>query len=207
MMHTGRQQRSDRAAVERLAVLGREKGYLTRTMIAAADDILSAESYRRRFGSLVAACKLAGYQLEPHRRRAESEARYRSLLKEVASEIVRTIEKFGSRATFDDETCLLCVKDGCCISFGTARAISIAQGRICWKIHIDRTARSDLTLVVRMDASNAKIAAYYLLPTTDLARTTGKIRISNPSFAGACRYDSSEAFSRVCAGIGEKSAA
>jgi hypothetical protein len=207
IMRTGKQQRSDRAAVERLAVLGREKGYLTRAMIAAAEDILSAESYRRRFGSLVAACKLAGYQLEPHHRRAESETRYRSLLKQVASEIVRTVEKCGRRATFNEESCLLCVNDGCCISFGTARAISIARGRICWKIYIDRKARSDLTLVARMDASNVRIAAYYLLPTADLAKTTGKIRISNPSFAGACRYESLEAFSRVCAGIAEKSAA
>jgi hypothetical protein len=39
----------------RFAALGREKGYLTAAIIDASDGLLSSESYRRRFGSLVAA--------------------------------------------------------------------------------------------------------------------------------------------------------
>jgi DNA invertase Pin-like site-specific DNA recombinase len=122
MMLTRRQRRSDQEAIDRLAALGREKGYLTTAIIGAADDILSTETYRRRFGSLVAAYELAGYQPEPRQRLAETADRYKALLGELAEKIVRVINDLGGKAAIDPPG--LCVNDGCRISLGSARASS-----------------------------------------------------------------------------------
>ena len=88
MMRTRRQHRTDQEAIDHLAALGREKGHLTTAIIAAADDILSAESFRMRFGSLVAAYELAGHQPEPRQRLLETADKYRTLLARLAGEIV-----------------------------------------------------------------------------------------------------------------------
>ncbi|WP_156446773.1 recombinase family protein [Bradyrhizobium yuanmingense] len=200
MMRTRRQQRTDQEAIDRLAALGREKGHLTTAIIAAADDILSAESYRRRFGSLVAAYELAGYQPEPRQRLAETADKYRTFLARLAGNIVEQVNRLGGRAIIESDG-LLCLNDDCRISFGSARAVNYVSDKVRWRIHADRKAKSDLSLIVRMDASNIGIVAYYLLPTADLAETKVRVlRLSNPVFAQACRYDDLEALCRVCAG-------
>lgn len=207
MMRSRRGQRTDQEAIDRLAALGREKGYLTTAIIEAADDILSAESYRRRFGSLVAAYELAGYQPAPRRRLAETAGRYQTVLAAVAEQMVAKIQQFGGCAAIDPEPGLFSVNDGCRISLGSARAVKYVSDRVRWRVHADRRAKSDLTLVARMDASNSKIAAYYLLPTADLTKSKAKVlRLSNPIFAQTCRYDSLDALCRVCAGLDERSA-
>jgi hypothetical protein len=203
-----RQHRSDQEALDRLAALGREKGHLTGAIIAAAENIPSAESYRRRFGSLVAAYRLAGYQPEPRQRRAETAASYNSMLYGIADKIVVTIIELDGRAAFDRATGLLTIDDACLISLGSARAGVQGAGRVRWRVYANRNARSDLTLIVRMDSSNAKIVAYYLLPTAELAGAEAKIlRISNAIFTAACRYESFDLLCRVCAGLKDCEAA
>ena len=86
--------------------------------------------------------------------------------------------------------------------------MNYVSDRVRWRVHADRKAQSDLSLIVRMDASNTGIVAYYLLPTADLAETKVRVlRLSNPVFAQACRYDDLEALCHVCAGWDERSPA
>lgn len=208
VMRARRAKRSDREAIDRLAALGREKGHLSTAIIAAADGILSAESYRRRFGSLVAAYALAGYQPEPHQRRSEATARFRERVTGMAGEIAVTIESLGGVATLEPESGTLRLGDGCRIAIGSARAVTDGAKRVRWKIHANRRAKAELTLILRMNASNDAVASCYLLPTNDLAQARGKIlRITNPVFAQACRYESLDAFCRLCVGLDERRAA
>jgi DNA invertase Pin-like site-specific DNA recombinase len=209
IMRLREQQRSDQEALERLAAVGREKGYLTRAIIGASQDVLSGETYRRRFGSLVAAYKLAGYQPAPRQRCRQAAAKARSLLGELKMEIVASIEKLGGRATIEQDTGLLRINDEFHLSLGAALAISSGVGRqVRWTVHANRNAQSDLTLVVRTDASNAATVAYYLLPTADIAQARVKhLRISNRIFAEACRYDNLDALCRTCVCFDERGAA
>ncbi|MBK3665067.1 recombinase family protein [Bradyrhizobium diazoefficiens] len=205
IMRARRAKRSDQEVIDRLAALGREKGHLSTAIIAAADGILSAESYRRRFGSLVAAYALAGYQPEPRQRRAETTAKYRVRITGIAAEIAATIKDLGGAATLDIESGTLRLADGCRIAIGSARAITDGAKRVRWKIHANRRAKAELTLILRMNPSNDVVASCYLLPTYELAQARGKIlRITNPVFAQACRFDSVDAFCRLCVGFDER---
>jgi hypothetical protein len=192
---------TNQEAVARLAALGREKGELSAAILAAADGILSAESYRRRFGSLVAAFELAGYQPEAQRRRMLTASQYRTRLADLAAELVDRINGLGGRAAVDPTCQGIKVNNACRIALGSARAQNSSRGQIRWRVHANRRAKAELTLVARMDASNAEITNYYLLPTADLSLPTLKmLRLSNSVFARACRFDSIEAFCRMCAG-------
>ncbi|MDH2352278.1 recombinase family protein [Bradyrhizobium sp. SSUT112] len=208
VMRARREQRSNQAAIDRLAALGREKGHLSVAIIAAADGILSAESYRRRFGSLVAAYALAGYQPEAYQRRAEKTARYRERMIEMADDVAARINALGGGAVHERRSGIVCLGDGCRIAVGSARAVTSGAKRVRWTIFADRGANAELTLIVRMDPANDLIASCYLLPTYDLAQAKGRVlRISNPIFAQACRYETLDAFCCLCAGHDERSAA
>jgi DNA invertase Pin-like site-specific DNA recombinase len=204
VVRESRLRRSDQEALERLAALRREKGYLTQAIIDASEDMLSAETYSRRFGSLLAAYRLVGYQPEPRYRRSEVAARFRSILDQVAAEIVTGIVKLGGRAALDQDAALIVINGELALSLGLARAVSSGAGQIRWNVSADKKTPSDLTLVIRMDASNSKILVYYLLPTSELVQAGVKyLRISNRIFAEACRYDSLDMLCRTCAGLEE----
>jgi hypothetical protein len=121
-----------------------------------------------------------------------------------ADDIVFNVERRGGRVTFLSELHLLTINEGlkvsvcaaCTISDGTIRARR-------WQVRRLKYTKTDLTLVIRMDTSNAKVQDYYLLPTAQLALTKDrKLRMIRRVFAEAYRHDSLDAFYRMCAGNG-----
>ena len=203
-----RQRLSDQGVLERLAALQRERGHLTKVIVDASEDLPSAETYRRRYGSLMAVYNLIGYQPEPRHRFAETAARVRSKLKGVASEIVLTIERIGGKAAVDQGSGFIVINDEFSVSLHPARAISAGPGKVRWRVPTNRNAASDLTLVIRMDSSNTNILAYYLLPTAELVRASAKhLSISSRIFLEGCRFDSLDAFCRMCIGVEDREVA
>ena len=203
VMRERRRRRTDHEAIDRLAALSREKGRLTTAIIDAANDVLSAEAYRHRFGSLATAYELAGYQPEPRYRRAETRARYRAVLSQIAEEAGARINGLGGQAVVNPESSLICISQGCRVSLNAARAVSNGGGRIRWQISASSNAETDLTLIARLDASNEKVVAYYLLPTPALTQSAlSPVRLSNKVLRQACRFEGLDEFCRLCVGLG-----
>ena len=203
VMRERRRRRTDQEAIDRLAALGREKGRLTTAIIDAANDMLSAESYRHRFGSLAAAYELAGYQPEPRHRHAETRARYRALLSQIAEEAGARINGLGGQAVVNPESSLISISQGCRVSLNAARAVSNGGGRIRWQISASSNAETDLTLIARLDAFNENVVAYYLLPTPALMQSAlSPVRLSNKVLRQACRFEGLDDFCRLCVGLG-----
>jgi DNA invertase Pin-like site-specific DNA recombinase len=198
LLRERRQHRTDQEAIDRLKALSREKGRLTTAIIDAASDTLSAEGYRHRFGSLAAAYELAGYRSEPRYRHAETKERYRIALTKIGEEVVARINGLGGQAVFNRESFHICIGRECRVSLKAARAVSSGQGRICWQIGATRKDRADLVLIVRLDATNEKIAAFYLLPTVALLQiATKSVRLTNDVLRQACRFELLEDFCRL----------
>jgi DNA invertase Pin-like site-specific DNA recombinase len=198
-----RTQRTDQEVLDRLAALGREKGHLTRAIIAASEGLPSTELYRRRFGSLMAAYRLAGYEPDQRRRRSEvTKKRFRALLDEMTAEIVRVVGKLEGTATIADQGRLININDELLISVRLAAAVMEgAEYRNRWRIHTRRKMSASLTLIARMTPSNLTIDGYYLLPASKLEDASRRsIYLANPVFAEASRYDDLESFCRHCVG-------
>jgi DNA invertase Pin-like site-specific DNA recombinase len=206
LLRERRQHRTDQEAIDRLNALWREKGRLTTAIIDAADNMLSAEGYRHRFGSLAAAYELAGYRSEPRYRHAETKERYRSALTKISEEIVAKIGELGGQAVFHPDGFHVCIGCECRVSVKAARAVSNGQGRICWQIGAICKNTGDLTFIVRFDASNERILAFYLLPTIALQKVDTKaVRLTNDVLRQACRFERLEEFCRLCVNRGNLS--
>jgi hypothetical protein len=191
---------SDQEVLNLLSALWRRKGRLSEAIISAAKTVPHSSVYIRRFGSLMATYKRIGFHPKPRYRYAETAAKTESVISSVVDDIVFNVERRGGHVTFLSELHLLTINEGlkvsvcaaCTISDGTIRARR-------WQVRRLKYTKTDLTLVIRMDASNAKVQDYYLLPTAELALTKDrKLRMSNRVFAEAYRHDSLDAFYRMC---------
>lgn len=203
-----RQVRSEKDTLARLVTLRQEKGYLTGAIIGACDKLPSAETLRRNYGSLAAAYKLIDYQPSQLVVRATMAAKRRSIIETTAAEIVARITQLGGKALTGNASRLIRIEDEFSVSLGVATARRDRLNRMRWYAHFDRSASSDLTLVVRVAVSGTGIEAYYLVPTAELVRTKRHwLRITDKIFVEACRYENLDAFCRTCLGVKEPSAA
>ena len=76
----------------------------------------------------------------------------------------------------------------------SSRAMSRPDGLPRWTIRFDRSLDPDLTIAVRMDASNAAALDYYILPSLDVRAE--RLRVAHENFFGvdAYRYDNLDFF-------------
>jgi DNA invertase Pin-like site-specific DNA recombinase len=193
-----RQLRTDNDLLDRLAAVRQEKGYLTGSIIDADDDLPCAETLRKRFGSLTSAYRLIDYRsCSPATRKAIATSR-RALVKKAVKSIIAKIDRLGGSVVIAGDNKFL-IENDVSISLCLARANGDRLKRIRWYAHIDRSANSDLTLVVRADLTDRKIDGCYLLPTAELAGAKcNYVRISDRMFVESCRYENLDDFCRTC---------
>ena len=184
---------TDQEVLDRLSTLRRRKGRLSNDIIIAAKNVPDTSTYIRRFGSLTTAYDLIGFRPKPRYLWAAAETRMRTIIDAAVAEIVSKIVRSGGSAAFDASARMLTLNGDFAVSIGSARCIS--EGDLLrWHVRIDRCAKSDLTLIAKMEPSNEKIQDYYLLPTAELARTTVKrLRLTSRVFSKSCRHETLDA--------------
>lgn len=201
-----REPRADNDLLERLAAVRQEKGFLTGSIIDAHDELPSAEMFRRRFGSLMGAYRLIDYRPSPPAGRKTITANRRALVEKAAQRIVAKIEQFGGGAVVVDNNQIL-VGGDVSISLSIARANGDRLRNVRWYAQVDRFAKSDLTLVMRVDLADKEIESCYLLPTARIAGAKySYLRITDRMFVEACRYENLDAFCRTCVDYGQEHA-
>ena len=202
-----RLERSERSMLDRLTVLRKEKGYLTANMIDADDDLPSAQTLHRHYGSLMAAYKLIDYQPTKFVARAKVRTIRRSMLEKAATRIATGISKQGGKAELGQDYHLH-IDDDICVSICAARANGERLRRMRWYAQVDRHAKSDLTLVLRFNVSDTAIDACYLLPTSEFARAKrNSLRITDRMFVEACRFEHVDQFCDIWRGASRERAA
>jgi len=182
---------SDQEALDRLAGLWRRKGRLSCAMIEKAKGLPSPSNYITRFGSLAVAYRLIGLEFKRRYYRAETSSHITAVIKEAVDAIVLYFERYGGSATFSDESRLLTINQSLKVSMRVARPISEShRGEQRYRLVKSACPSSDLTLVIRLDASKTKAHDYYLLPTDLLARSRDRqLRLCNRVFAERYRYE------------------
>lgn len=191
---------SDEEALDRLAALWRRKGRLSDKIISAAKGVPSSSNYIARFGSLAVAYRLIGLQFTRRCYRAEAGPQIRAVVDQAVKEILANVEGFGGSAAFNEQDRLLTIDQRQKVSIRVARPISEGGSR-AQRFRMVRSlcAGSDLTLVIRLDASKSKALDYYLVPTRRLAQSRDRgLRMSDRVFAESHRFDSLYAFYRFC---------
>jgi hypothetical protein len=182
-----RQTLSDEDLLKKLRVLWRRKGRLSIKLMHLSKSVPHFTVYERRFGSILAAYRLVGYRPQRRYDFAATGETIDTIIRTAASDLISDLRSAGEVATFLPELYLLSVGG---ITLVMSVAWSVSDGTVAgrrsrrWEVRKIKYRRSDLTLVIRMDKTNATIQDYFLVPTPNLpvSKDRKKLRISDRIF-------------------------
>jgi hypothetical protein len=165
------------------------QGILSGLVIDESDGMPSSSAYRSRFGSLLRAYSLVGYTPRRDYRYIEINRALRRLHPDVVESIVQGLEGAGATVQREAATDLIEVNCEFSLSVVVARCRWTPAGSLRWRLRFDTGLRPDITVAVRMDASNRNPFDYYLLPQIDIANTRLNLSEDNELQLDAYRFN------------------
>ena len=148
----------------------------------------SSAAFRHRFGSLVSAYSLIGYTPQTDYGFIEVNRRLRRQHPEIVAGVISQIQAMGGSVTVDEQTDLLVVNQEFRTSVVLCRHQTTMRGSSRWVIRLDESLRPDITVAVRMDATNENVQDYYILPAVDMTWEKLRIAEDNGIYLDAYRF-------------------
>lgn len=190
---------SDQEILSKLKALWRRKRHLSMRLIEKAKSLPDWTVYARRFGSLTNAYKKIGFEPNPRYGYTETGIKIDAIIRAEAENIMSNLKADGD-ASFLPELYLLTIGKRLTLAMAVAWSVSDGTGKRPrrWEVRKLKYSRSDFVLVIRMDAANAQIQDYFLLPAPNLPSTSGrrKLRVSDRIF-GQFLYDDFRAITQA----------
>ncbi len=191
----GRSQRfTNDEMLERLRGLLSQHGRISGILIDETDGVPSSAAYRHRFGSLVSAYRLIGYTPDFDYAFIETNRQLRKQHPGIIATVIQQVEAIGGVATWNEDTQLLHVNRELRVSIVLCRHTSTPAGSSRWLIRLDAGLKPDITIAVRMDATNQGIRDYYLLPAVDMTWENLRVAEENGVYLDAYRFDTLDYF-------------
>ena len=180
--------------LEKLRTVLDQHGRISGILIDEADGLPSSTAYSHRFGTLVNAYRLIGYDPGIDFTFIEENRRLRKQRPDIVASVIQQIIALGGTAIWDKDTETLLVNSELRISIVLCRHMATGAGSSRWLIRLDASTRPDITIAVRMDFTNEGIHDYYLLPGLDM--TWGKLRIAeqNGVYLDTYRFETLDYF-------------
>lgn len=185
---------TDEELLEALRALLAQHGVLSGLIIDEREGMPSSSADRHRFGSLLRAYHLVGYEPERDYRYIEVNRALRQAHPQIVSEIVAGVERHGGTAVQDPDTELLRINDEFTASVVLARCFETPAGSLRWRIRLDAGLVPDITIAVRMDELNEAPRDYYLLPSIDMTADRLRLAEQNGLSLDAYRFDTLDFF-------------
>ncbi len=181
---------SDERMLELLAEVLKRSGYLTGLIIDEAEDCPSSSSYQYRFGCLLRAYALVGYQPDHDYRYVEINRQLRRMHPELVEVTIAGVRRAGGDVEVDAETDVLRVNQEFTISIVLSRCFQTSAGSLRWKIRLDTALCPDMTVAVRMGLNNEQALDYYVLPRMTMTSATLRLCEYNGLSLDAFRFSS-----------------
>jgi DNA invertase Pin-like site-specific DNA recombinase len=188
------QRLTDDEMLAKLRGLLSQQGHISGILIDEADDLPSSAAFRYRFGSLVSAYRLIGYDPEIDYSFIEINRKLRKQHPEIVASVIHKIEALSASASWDEKTELLWLNTEMRVSIVLCRHTTTFAGSSRWMVRLDAGLKPDITIAVRMDATNEAIRDYYLLPGIDMTWETLRIAEANGIYLDAYRFDTLDYF-------------
>jgi DNA invertase Pin-like site-specific DNA recombinase len=173
------------------SVLSRH-GQISGILIDETEGLPSSAAYRHRFGSLVTAYRLIGYDPEIDFSFIEINRRLRQEHAATVASVIRQIQALGVTVSQYPATELLHLSNELWVSIVLCRHRSTAAGSSRWVIRLDAGLKPDITVAVRMDATNEKPLDYYLLPALDMTWENLRLAEDNGIYLDSYRFETLE---------------
>lgn len=183
---------SDEEMLEALRKLRQDNGLLSGLIIDEAEGLPSSSAYRSRFGSLLQAYRLVGYTPRRDYRYIEINRHLRTLHPEAVADILDGLRAVGCQFHLLPETGLISVNGELTVSVVIARCHHTSGGSYRWHLRFDTSLQPDITIAVRMDATNKAPLDFYLLPRIDIATARLTLAEDNGLALDGYRFESLE---------------
>ena len=180
--------------LEKLRDLLKQHGRISGILIDEAEGLPSSAAFRHRFGTLVSAYRLIGYDPGIDFNFIEENRRLRKRHPEIMASVIRQITSIGAKAVWNPEIELLEVNDELLVSIVLCRHISTGTGSSRWLIRLDASSKPDITIAVRMDVMNERIRDYYLLPGIDMTWEHLRVAEDNAIYLDTYRFETLDYF-------------
>jgi DNA invertase Pin-like site-specific DNA recombinase len=171
---------TDEEMLEQLRTLLKREGRLSGLLIDESEGMASSSVYRNRFSSLVRAYKQIEYTPERDYQFIETNRQLRQMYPMVIAGLTEQIRQVGGIVNGDAQTDLLTINHEFTASLVVARCRQTDSGAFRWLVRVDAGLRPDITVAVRMDATNRDPLDYYLLPSLDLTFERLSLAEDNP---------------------------
>jgi DNA invertase Pin-like site-specific DNA recombinase len=185
---------TDEEMLEKLRGLLSQHGHISGILIDEADDLPSSAAFRYRFGSLVSAYQLIGYDPQIDYSFIEINRKLRKQHPEILASVIQKIEALGAAASWDEKTDLLWLNNEMRVSIVLCRHTTTFAGSSRWLIRLGAGLKPDITIAVRMDATNEGIRDYYVLPGIDMTWDNLRIAEANGIYLDTYRFDTLDYF-------------
>jgi DNA invertase Pin-like site-specific DNA recombinase len=185
---------SDQDLLDALRALLASKGFLSGLVIDEHEDTPSSSAFRSRFGSLLRAYEMVGYQPDRDYRYIEINRKLREAHPQIVADVIAGIENAGGSAVQDPRTELLTVNGEFTVSVVLSRCFETAAGSLRWRIRLDTGLLPDITIAIRMDELNAAPRDYYVLPSIDMTADRLRLAEQNGLSLDAYRFDALDFF-------------
>jgi hypothetical protein len=185
---------TDDEMLEKLRGVLNKHGRICGMLIDEAEDIPSSAAFSHRFGSLVSAYRLIGYDPGIDYSFIEINRKLRKEHPQIVASVIRRIGELGAMATWDEEAQLLHLNNELRVSIVLCRHCTTGAGSSRWVIRLDEGLKPDITIAVRMDATNEGVRDYYLLPAIEMTWENLRIAEENGVYLDAYRFETLDYF-------------
>ncbi len=185
---------SDEELLSMLRALLEKHGMLSGLIIDAREEMPSSSIYRRRFGNLLSAYELIGYDTERDYRYIEVNRALRRQHPRIVANVVSGVQRVNGMARQDPVTDLLSINGEFTASIVFARSFKTKNGALRWRLRLDVGLVPGITIAIRMDELNEAPLDYYLLPTIDMNVRRLKLAEHNGLSLDAYRFETLDFF-------------
>jgi DNA invertase Pin-like site-specific DNA recombinase len=180
--------------LEKLRGVLKQHGRISGILIDETDDLPSSTAFRSRFGSLVSAYQLIGYDPGIDYGFVEINRKLREEHPKIVASVIRQIEGLGATMTLDEQTQLLHLNNELRVSIVLCRHCITGSGSSRWVVRLDEELKPDITVAVRMDSTNEGIRDYYLLPGIDMTWENLRVAEENGVYLDSYRFETLDYF-------------
>jgi DNA invertase Pin-like site-specific DNA recombinase len=188
------QKLTDEEMLAKLRGLLSQHGHISGILIDETESLPSSAAFSHRFGSLISAYQLIGYDPKIDYSFIEINRKLRKRHPEIVASVVQNIEALGAKASWDENADLLWVNNELRVSIVLCRHTATLAGSSRWLIRLDAGLKPDITIAVRMDATNEGIRDYYVLPGIDMMWENLRVAEANGIYLDTYRFDTLDFF-------------
>lgn len=181
---------TDDEMLDGLRVLLSEHQYLDWKLIQTDPRIPSVTTYGQRFGGLLRAYKLVGYQSPRAYWNPDTQHTLHELRLAITKTTAEKIRRNGQHAVITKRHTSIIIEGSITINFMVTQQHAIKSGKKYWQICPTRRSKIDIVAVALMDDENKNIVSYFILPRDEIKPKTIRLFEENRPSIEIYRTDS-----------------